>query len=128
MQKMQRIVLFAVALVAVMTVVAWAADLTGDWIVKMPGRDGATRDVTYTFKQDGNKLTGTVPGRQGATIEIKDGKVDGKDFSFKVERPGRDGQTMTTEYTGTLDGDTITLKFNMMGNPMEVKGERKKGM
>ncbi len=123
--KLNRIAL-AVALCALMTVVAFAADLTGTWVVKQPGRDGSTRDVNYTFKVDGKTLTGTAPGRQGADIAIKDGTVDGDNFSFSVERPGRDGQTMTVKYTGKISGDTITLSTQMGGNAVEMKGERKK--
>jgi len=119
-------ILFALALCAMMTVMAAAADLTGTWVVKQPGRDGQMTDRTYTFKVDGKTLTGTAPGRQGADIAIKDGKVDGDSFEFSVERPGRDGQTMTTKYTGKISGDTITLSTTMGGNAVEMKGERKK--
>jgi len=123
--KLNRIVM-AVALCALMTVAAYAADLNGTWVVKQPGRDGNTVEVNYTFKVDGAKLTGKVSNPQG-DVEIKDGKVDGASFEFSIERPGRDGNTMTIKFTGKLDGDTITLsRQGRGGQAQEMKGERKK--
>ena len=39
---------------------ALAADVTGKWTAQVPGRQGQTRETTFTFKQDGETLTGTV--------------------------------------------------------------------
>jgi hypothetical protein len=95
-----------------------AADVSGKWVAEQPGRNGGPpRQITFTFKVDGSKLTGTVsqPGRNGnMDSDISDGKVDGDNISFKVSRTMGD-QTMTTEYTGTVSGDTINLKMNMNG-------------
>lgn len=118
-------VMLALALCALMSVAAFAADLNGSFVVKSPGRDGQTQESTYTFKVDGKKLTGSVTNPRGET-QIKDGSVDGNNFEFSIERPGRDGATTTIKYKGKLDGDNITLSFEMRGNPVELKGERKK--
>jgi len=95
-----------------------AADVSGKWVAETPGRNGGPpRQVTFTFKVDGSKLTGTVSqaGRNGnMDTDITDGKVDGDNISFKVTRTMGD-QQMTTEYTGTVSGDTINLKMNMNG-------------
>jgi len=95
-----------------------AADVSGKWVAETPGRNGGPpRQVTFTFKVDGSKLTGTVSqaGRNGnMDSDITDGKVDGDNISFKVTRTMGD-QQMTTEYTGTVSGDTINLKMNMNG-------------
>ena len=93
-----------------------AADVSGKWVAEQPGRNGGPpRQITFNFTVDGSKLTGTVsqPGRTGTMdSEIKDGKVDGDNISFKVTRTMGD-QEMTTEYTGTISGDTLNLKMNM---------------
>ena len=117
-------VLFAVALCALMSVAAMAADLNGAWLVKVETPNGV-RESTYTFKVDGAKLTGKVATQRGDS-EIKDGKVDGANFEFSVERPGREGATMTSKYKGKLDGDTITLSTTFGDRTVEMKGERKK--
>jgi hypothetical protein len=95
---------------------AMAADATGTWKWKMPGRNGAEgREVSLKLKQDGDKLTGTLGGGQNET-EIKDGKID-KDgtLSFAVTRK-RNDQEFTTKYSGKLDGDTIKGKTEMERN------------
>ncbi len=94
------------------TVAMWAADATGKWSYEMPGRNGNTMNGTMNLKADGNKLTGTVSGRNGDT-EISDGKVDGDNVSFNVVREFN-GNKMTISYKGKLEGDTIhfTMKFD----------------
>ena len=94
-----------------------AADVTGKWTFEQPGRGGGPgRPVTITLKQDGAKLTGSVPGfgRGGGDppppSEIMDGKVDGNNVSFSVKRE-MNGNTMVTKYEGTLDGDSMKLKI-----------------
>lgn len=112
---LKRLSSFVVVLSALFVVASFAslaqaqdkkADATGTWKWSTPGRNGgAARESTLKLKQDGEKLTGTMSGRQ--EIEIQDGKVvDGK-VSFKVVRKGQNGQEMTAAYEGKLDGDTI---------------------
>ena len=50
------------AFVLAATLVAHAADITGKWTAQVPGRDGQTRETTFNFKVDGEKLTGTTTG------------------------------------------------------------------
>jgi hypothetical protein len=122
-----KIALLALALCALMTVAASAASLDGSWIVKTPGRDGATTDVTYTFKTDGGKITGTIAGGRGGDRPIKDGKVEGDSFEFSVERPGRNGGDATVvTYKGRVTGDTISFSTMMGDRSVDLKGERKK--
>jgi len=55
---------------ALTTATALAADLTGTWSGEMPGQNGGTFHISYTFKQDGAKLTGFVKSPQGDLIQI----------------------------------------------------------
>ena len=62
------------------------ADVTGTWKWTVE-RNGNTIETTLKLKQDGEKLTGTMSGRQGSNdIEIEEGKVAGDAVSFKVTR------------------------------------------
>lgn len=83
-----------------------AADVTGTWTADTVGPDGSSYPLTFTLKQDGAKLTGTVQGAQGDPIEISNGKVDGNNVSFDVSFNG-----LTISHAGTVNdaGDTITL-------------------
>lgn len=86
-----------------------AADVSGKWAAQIPGRSGQTRDATFTFKVDGDKLTGSMSGGQGGEIAIADGKISGDTLSFTVTRE-RGGNTMKQTFTGKVSGDTIQFK------------------
>jgi len=114
---MTKKLLFVVTLALVFTFAVMAADVTGKWTFEQPGRGGNPgRQVTITLKQDGSKLTGSVPGmgRGGDNppppSEIMDGKVDGNNVSFTVKREFN-GNTMVTKYEGTVSGDEMKLKI-----------------
>lgn len=91
----------------------WAADVTGKWTAEMPGRGGNTMTMTMNLKADGDRLTGTVSGRNGDT-DITDGKIDGDNISFKVVREFN-GNQVTQLYKGTVNGDTIHFSVTREG-------------
>jgi len=73
--------------------------------------------MEYTFKAEGNVLTGTtIGGADGGQIPIIDGKIDGKKISFAV-MVDMMGQAMKFDYTGELSkkNDKIDLKFETGG-------------
>ena len=104
----KRIVLF-VTLAMAFALVLQAADITGKWVAQVPGRDGNTREVTFTFKADGETLTGSQSGAQGNEIPISEGKISGDNISFKVSME-RGGNTITWNYTGAVSGNEIKMK------------------
>ncbi len=81
--------------------VAWA-DVTGTWKGEVNGPDGSI-SLTYSFKQDGSKLTGTVTGPQGDPLELLEGKVDGAKIHFAVNVPFNGGTKFISD--GTIKGD-----------------------
>ncbi len=89
--------------------ISLAADVTGKWTGQVPGRDGQTREVTYTFKADGETLTGSMTGRQGQEVPISDGKITGDTLSFVV-KVEFGGNSMTWNHTGKITGDEIQMK------------------
>jgi hypothetical protein len=96
----------AALVVALGTVPAHAVDITGSWAAEMTTPDGSTFQLSFTFKQDGAALTGSVQGPQGEAIAITDGKVDGVKLSFKVSF---NGTTISHDGTVSADGDEIKL-------------------
>jgi hypothetical protein len=89
---------------------AFAADgIDGTWEWEVGGQGGQTYQQRAKLKQDGEKLTGVIMGRNNQETEIKDGKIKDGEISFTVTRE-RQGQSMTTKYTGKLSGDTIKGK------------------
>src|SRR5687767_15133035 len=68
-----------------------------------------TFEITYTFKVDGAGLKGTSKSQRGET-ELKDGKVDGKKFTFNVTFNDR-----KIDYTGELVNDNEIVIKNERG-------------
>jgi hypothetical protein len=94
---------------------ALAADAAGKWTGQMKGPFGSDDfEISFTFKQDGAKLTGTVQGPEGDPIEISDGKVDGDKISFVVTIFNFNGGTKIT-HDGTISGDEIRLNSKVEG-------------
>lgn len=105
--------LVTTAAVLVTTMAAFAADVTGKWTAQVPGRDGQTREQTFTLKADGEKLTGTVSGMNGDT-EIKDGTVKGDDIAFSVVRSFQ-GNEVKVNYKGKVTGAEIKFTSQREG-------------
>jgi opacity protein-like surface antigen len=107
--------------------IAYAADVTGKWIAQVPGRNGQTRDVTITLKAEGEKLTGTVSGRQGDTA-ISDGQIKGDELSFTVTQNFQ-GNEVKVNYKGKVSGDEIKFTRTFGGGdrpPVEFTAKRAK--
>ena len=123
--NMRKLVM-ALVLLSVVTAAALAADITGKWKSETPGRDGTPMVTTYTFKVEGDKLTGTITGRQGET-PITEGKISGDDISFAVVR-NFGGEERKMQYKGKVAGDEIKLsvQFGPDMPPREMVAKRVK--
>lgn len=101
--------LFSLCLAAVLTLTLAplaahaATDLTGTWTGSMDA-GGGDMQLTFTFKQDGSTLTGSVQGPQGDPIAISNGKVDGDKVTFDIVFNGT-----TISHEGTLSGDELKI-------------------
>ena len=69
-------------LILSITISITAQDISGKWKGTREGQQG-TIELNYLFKVDGTNLTGTLTTQMGE-VEIKDGVVDGKVFSFTI--------------------------------------------
>jgi hypothetical protein len=85
-------------------------DPTGSWKWSFTGGNGQTREMTAKLKLDGEKLKGVVLGRNGEETPIEEPKLKGEEISFQVVRE-RNGQKVTTKYSGKLAGDAIKGKM-----------------
>src|SRR5262245_38332736 len=103
----KRTVFLSMCLVFAAVSLAWAADLDGKWTAQVPGPGGQTREQTFTFKVEGDKLTGTASGRQGDN-PISDGKISGDEISFTV-KVNFNGNDVTLVYKGKVSGDEIKM-------------------
>lgn len=123
----KRIAFLAVCFVFAALSLAWAADVNGKWTAQVPGRDGQTRELTFTFKAEGEKLTGSMSGQQGDT-EISDGKISGDQISFTV-KINFQGNERKFLYKGTVSGDEMKVTRTIEGGnrpPQEFTAKRVK--
>lgn len=113
MQRFLTSLLQLTACLVLATGLAQAADKkndpTGTWKWSFTGQNGQTRETTLKLKLEGDKLTGTISGRESDTA-IEDAKLTGDDVSFKVTREFN-GNKVTMKYNGKISGDSIKGKI-----------------
>jgi hypothetical protein len=114
---------FISAIVLLITLPAFAADVSGTWVFSIPGPDGTSRDTYFRLRQDGRKLSGVVQaGYNNRTIE--NGSVEGNHLRFSTSFTGR-GQTQTVTYEGDVSGDELHIRSSgggvRRGGPSEMK-------
>ena len=86
---------------------AQAADLSGKWKGDVPGRSGDTTPTTFTFKADGEKLTGSMTGPQG-DLPLQEGKLTADQVSFSTTIDAG-GNSIKILYKGTVSGDQLKM-------------------
>ena len=94
-----------VIIVLTLAVSVLAADISGKWKTTMQGGDGG--EIVFTFKVDGDKLTGSVAGPMGE-MPISDGKLEGSNITFSVSF----GDNKIV-HKGTVSDNEIKLKVDM---------------
>ncbi len=101
-------------------------EITGTWKSSFTNQNGQVRESVFKLKAEGEKLTGTVSGRQNDTA-IEQGKIKGEEISFQVTREFN-GNKMVFKYTGKVSGDTIKGKFESErdGQPQKRDWEAKR--
>jgi len=105
-----------VVLVLGLALSAFAADISGVWTATFNTQVGE-QHYTYTFKVDGEKLTGTAKSDSG-TVQIENCSVKGDDVSF-VENLDYQGQKLAITYTGKISGDEIKFTRDVAGAAKE---------
>ena len=120
----RRIFLACAVLMTVLAGAVLAADITGSWT-----GSSDQFSLKFTFKQEGETLTGNVIGPQGDPLPISDGKVQGDKVSFTV-KVDMGGSSMKITHEGTIKGDEISLTTKVEGGgdfgggPMTLKREK----
>jgi hypothetical protein len=94
-------------------------DVNGKWI-GYADYNGNDIPLTYTFKTEGNKLTGTSQTPLG-TAEITDGKIEKDVITFKTSV---NGEAVT--HSGKVFTDSITLTMTFQGNQFAATLKRAK--
>jgi hypothetical protein len=109
MARVLGLAMVAFAYLFVANVAQAAEDPTGTWKWSVTFND-QTREQTLKLKLEGDKLTGSMLGRNNTETAIEDGSFKDNVVSFSVTRE-RNGQKFTTKYSGTVSGDEIKGKI-----------------
>lgn len=88
-------------------------------------RNGEKIETTLKLKLEGEKLTGTITGRDGKETAIEEAGFKDGEVKFQVTRE-REGNKIVVKYSGKLSGDTITGKSEAGERSREWKAERQK--
>ncbi|RZA01247.1 MAG: hypothetical protein EOP47_11435 [Sphingobacteriaceae bacterium] len=101
-------------MVMVMTVISFAADITGNW----KGTVMDQFEINYTFKVEGEKLSGSSKGPDGSDTPFKDGTIKGDDLEFTIDILGNPTKVKGKIKTDATDKtkETVTLTFKVMDN------------
>jgi len=88
-----------------------SAKLSGKWSGVITTTNGEECPLSYSFKAQGNDLTGTATSPQG-DAEILNGKIEGTDVSFTISFKGQD-----VKHTGKYyaDADSIGMNLDLKG-------------
>ena len=104
-------------------------DPTGTWKWEVD-RQGQKVPMTLTLKLDGDKLTGSMPGRNNTETKIEDGKFKDGEISFTVTRMGQNDTKIVTKYKGKVDGDTLKMTAETerdgQTNKRDIEAKREK--
>jgi lysophospholipase L1-like esterase len=85
-------------------------DVSGEWVLTIPGPDDQPVDIPMTLKQDGARLGGRVARGADKFLEIADGKVHGDSLTWTLRRDRPDGNTMVYSMSGRLVNGKIEGK------------------
>jgi hypothetical protein len=96
---------------------AFAAPVDGKWTGSIDSPNGPVQ-ITYVFKAEGTKLTGTSTGPDGSALQLKNGKIEGDKISFSLDLDFGQGPT-TFNYTGVVEVSQIKLHSEFMGMPID---------
>lgn len=122
---MKKASLAVLAVVAILALAVWAADVSGTWEFSRPGRDGQMRTNDITIVQEGNKIKVTMPSmRPGSEPIVGEGTVEGNAIQWTIVRQGPQGE-MKMEYKGTVDGATMKGTYKMMDRDVEWTAKKK---
>jgi hypothetical protein len=92
---------------------ALAADISGNWKATAEGPNGAL-ERTFTFKQEGAKVTGETVSSFTGKSTINDGKVEGDTVTFTIDAKIGD-QDVKLNYKGKIAGSEIKFTSQMAG-------------
>jgi len=113
----KKILTMATLLLCAGAAFAYFTGIDGKWTAMLKGPDGNEFPISYTFKTEGAKLTGTLTSSIG-TFDITDGMVKGDSLWFTAKV-----NTMQIKNSGRYyaNGDSISLHVGARSTHTSLK-------
>jgi hypothetical protein len=113
-------------LIALWACCAVAADISGNWKATADF-GGQTMERTFTFKVDGNKVTGETNSSMAGKSTITDGKIEGDTVTFTITVNFGDSP-MKLNYKGRVNSAGTEIHFTVEnpagGNTLEWNAKK----
>jgi opacity protein-like surface antigen len=121
--SMRSLVLVAILTLA-LACAAFSADINGKWKGTFEGgMGGEPIEQNFTFKVDGQSITGTFTDMMFPDAKITKGTLKGEDIEFTVTGASQMGGEMSLNFKGKITGaDEMKLTFAMAGGGMGGPG------
>ena len=125
MSKSIKTVALGILILAGLSLLALAVDISGTWEMTIQTPRGEERKSEMTIEQDGEKIKVTMPGFRGDEMTgegtVKDNKVE---WTINISTPRGD---FSITYSGTVEGDTMSGEAAMGDfGSMEWTAKKKK--
>lgn len=104
---------------SVLATFAIVSTLDGKWVGKVL-LNGSEMPVSFNFKVDGDKLTGTSETSYGVAT-IDNGKITGNEFSFTTTV-----SSYEIPHSGKFYPDSVSLNVDVMGSTLHTTLTRAK--
>ena len=105
---MKRAALVTTICFLLLTSMALAQSVDGEWTTGLHAREPDGRIITLMLKSDGSKLTGTLYGIQPIPLE---GTIEGNILRMKLKVTTASGGELLLNYTAILEGDELKFTY-----------------
>jgi len=105
---MRRMALVTAIFFLLLTSMAFAQSVDGQWTTSLRTREPDRQTITLTLKPDGNKVTGTIYGIRPIPLE---GTIEGNTLKIRLKVTTSTGGELLVSYTAILEGDEIKFTY-----------------
>ena len=103
-----------VAVISLVSLMALAADNSGNWNGIFHTREGGAFETNLTLKQSGNTVTGQWQQGSNDAIDIENGKVNGDTVTWTISR-GTGEKQRKINYTAKVTGNNMHVVIQPEG-------------
>ncbi len=94
----------------------------GDWVVKMQFNERTFESIiNFSRDSEGNRTASWIS--PWGIMELKDVKIEDGNISFKQERKNREGETVTSTFTGTIAEGKLSGTLKSERGETKIEGQ-----